>query len=507
MKYVLGIDIGTSGTKTALFDETGTCVASYTGEYPLSQPANGWAEQAPADWWQATVDGIQSVLKSSHTPIGDIKGVGLSGQMHGLVLLDAQGEVLRPCIIWADQRTGAEVEDMERLIGRQTIIDITANPPMTGFTAAKILWVKKHEPKIWEKVRHILLPKDYIRYKLTGTFVSDVSDASGMQLMNVAARDWSPEILALLDISPLLLPELVESQEVSGRVHEAAAATTGLLEGTVVVGGAGDNAAAAIGTGVYRPGKAFTTIGSSAVVYTVTDAPQIDPDGRVHTLCASVPGKWTLMSCTQAAGLSLKWLRDTLCQEEVTQAKAEGVDPYEIMTRLAAAVPPGANRLLYLPYLMGERSPYLDPNARGVFFGLSAIHTKADLIRSVLEGVAFSQRQCVDVFRDNQADIDDMIITGGGGRSSLWRQMLADLYNTPVRTLQTDQGGALGAAILAGVGSGLFASIEEACEKLIHYNPAQAADTAAHDQYEPYFELYKDLYTQLSPAFDRLAAL
>ena len=233
----------------------------------------------------------------------------------------------------------------------------------------------------------------------------------------------------------------------------------------------------------------------------------IDPDGRVHTLCASVPGKWTLMSCTQAAGLSLKWLRDTLCQEEVTQAKAEGVDPYEIMTRLAAAVPPGANRLLYLPYLMGERSPYLDPNARGVFFGLSAIHTKADLIRAVLEGVAFSQRQCVDVFRDNQADIDDMIITGGGGRSSLWRQMLADLYNTPVRTLQTDQGGALGAAILAGVGSGLFASIEEACEKLIHYNPAQAADTAAHDQYEPYFELYKDLYTQLSPAFDRLAAL
>ncbi len=507
MKYLLGIDIGTSGTKTALFDVEGQLVASYTGEYPLSQPANGWAEQAPADWWQATVDGIKHVIARGEVDPTEIQGLGLSGQMHGLVLLDEAGEVLRPCIIWADQRTEAEVEDMERLVGRQKIIDITANPPMTGFTAAKILWVKKHEPEVWARVRHILLPKDYIRYRLTGTLVSDVSDASGMQLMDVAARSWSDEILELLDINPDFLPELVESQDVSGKVHTEAADLTGLAEGTIVVGGAGDNAAAAIGTGVYKPGRAFTTIGSSAVVYTVTDQPQIDPDGRVHTLCASVPGKWTLMSCTQGAGLSLKWLRDTVCQAEVSQAKEQSQDPYEIMTALAADVPPGANRLIYLPYLMGERSPYLDPNARGVFFGLSAIHEKADLIRAVLEGVSFSQWQCVEVFRDNEADISDMIITGGGGRSELWRQMLSDMYDVPVRTLQTDQGGALGAAILAGVGSGLFTSLEEACERLIRYNPEQSPDSEKHAAYAPYFKIYKQLYTQLKSSFAELAEL
>lgn len=507
MRYILGIDIGTSGTKTALFAENGECLAGYTGEYPLSQPQNGWAEQAPEDWWQAAVAGIRQVLRESGVNPSDIKGVGLSGQMHGLVLLDEQNEVLRPCIIWADQRTAAEVAEMERLIGRERIIEITANPPMTGFTAAKIMWVQRNEPELYKRARHILLPKDYIRFKLSGAYVSDVSDASGMQLMDVAGRCWSPEVLDKLGIAPELLPELAESQDVSATVSREAAEQTGLAEGTIIVGGAGDNAAAAIGTGVYKAGRAFTTIGTSAVVYTVTDEPQIDPQGRVHTLCASVPGKWTLMSCTQAAGLSLRWLRDTVCGPETAIAREEGIDPYDVMTREAEAVPPGAGRLLYLPYLMGERSPYLDPDARGVFFGLSAVHGRPEMIRAVMEGVGFSQRQCVDVFRENKAAIDDMIVTGGGGRSPLWRQMLADLYAVPVRTLEADQGGALGAAILAGVGAGVYASLEEACEKIIRYREAQQPDLAAHEAYAPYYALYQKLYADLKEDFAELAGL
>ncbi len=507
MRYILGIDVGTSGTKTALFDENGQYLSGYTGEYPLSQPQNGWAEQDPEDWWEAAAEGIRSVLKESGIAASDIAGIGLSGQMHGLVLLDENGEVLRPCIIWADQRTEAVTAEMEELVGRERIIEITANPPMTSFTAAKIMWVKRHEPEIYAKARHILLPKDYIRYKLSGAYAGDVSDASGMQLMDVKGRCWSEEMLEKLDIDPALLPELVESQDVSARVNAEAAALTGLAEGTIIAGGAGDNPAAAIGTGVYKPGRAFTTIGTSAVVYTVTDEPEIDPHGRVHTLCASVPGKWTLMSCTQAAGLSLRWLRDTVCTEEVKAAEAQGKDPYDLMTAEAEAVPPGSERLIYLPYLMGERSPYLDPNARGVFFGLSAMHGKPELIRSVMEGVGFSQLQCLDVFRENKAEVDDMIVTGGGGRSPLWRQMLADLYQIPVRTLETDQGGALGAAILGGIAGGVYASAEEACEKIIRYREAQAPDPAMHEAYRPYYDLYKDLYKSLKEDFARLAKL
>lgn len=507
MKYLLGIDVGTSGTKTVLFQENGEAVASYTGEYPLYQPHNGWAEQNPEDWWQATVDGIQSVLADSKIDPSQIAGLGLSGQMHGLVLLGAEQEVLRPCIIWADQRTAKETKELEELIGRERVIEITANPPMTSFTAAKLLWVKNNEPEIYSKIAHILLPKDYIRFKLTGTFVSDVSDASGMQLMDVRNRVWSEELIEKLDINREALPELVESQDVSGYVTEPASSNTGLAAGTLVVGGAADNAAAAIGTGVYKPGRAFTTIGTSAVVYTVTDSPEIDSLGRVHTLCASVPGKWTLMSCTQAAGLSLRWLRDTVFQQEHINAEARGEDVYNEMTDLAAGVAIGSKQLLFLPFLMGERSPYLDPDARGVFFGLSPIHGKAELTRAVMEGVAFSQKQCVDIFRENKADIEDMIVTGGGGKSYLWRQMLADLYEIPVRTLTVDQGGALGAAILAGVGSGVFESIEAACEKIIRFREPVEANSEAYSAYEPYYEIYKTLYTDLEDRFKQLAKI
>ncbi len=507
MKALLGIDIGTSGTKTVLFDENGTPLAGKTVEYPLYQPQNGWAEQDPADWWNATVEGIQAVLANSGVPAGDIAGIGLSGQMHGLVMLDAAGSVLRPSIIWCDQRTAAECEQMNRVLGEARVIEMTGNPPMTGFTAAKILWVQNNEPDIYEQCAHILLPKDYIRYLLTGEFATEVSDASGMQLMDVAKRRWSGEVLEKLHIDKGLLPTMHESPEVTGKVHAAGAKATGLAVGTLVVGGAGDNPAAAIGTGVVREGSAFTTIGSSAVVYAVSDVPRIDAKGRVHGLCASVPGKWTVMSCTQSAGLSLKWLRDTACAPEVAEAEKLGVDPYVVMDRLAANIPIGAEKLLFLPYLMGERSPHPDPDCRGVFFGLSAMHTRAHLIRAVMEGVAYSQAECVDVFREMGVPVSDMTVCGGGGRSGLWRQMLADLYGCPVHTPAADEGGALGVALLAAVGAGLYKSVEEAAAAVVKKKAPQAPVKGNAAAYRPYYELYKSLYGDLKDRFRQLGAI
>ncbi|CAB1251330.1 Xylulose kinase [Ruminococcaceae bacterium BL-6] len=507
MQYLIGVDIGTSGTKTVLFDLLGHPVVSKTVEYPLYQPRNGWAEQDPQDWWDATRSGIGYVLEKSGVPAGDVKGVGLSGQMHGLVMLDRQGKVLRRSIIWCDQRTSAECEQMKRLVGEKRLIEITANPAVTGFTAAKILWVKNNQPEIYEKCAHILLPKDYIRYMLTGEFATEVSDAAGMQLMDVPRRCWSDEILHAFQIDRSLLARIYESADVTGKVHRAAAQATGLKEGTVVVGGAGDNAAAAVGTGVVKSGSAFTTIGTSGVVYAVSDRVSIDLKGRVHTLCAPVPGKWTIMSCTQAAGLSLKWLRDTCCGEEIREAEKRNVDPYVVMDRLADSVPPGSEGLIYLPYLMGERSPHPDPDCRGVFFGLSGFHNRAHLIRAVMEGVAYSQLECIDVFRDMGVEIDDMMVCGGGGRSAVWRQMLADLYACPVSTLRADEGPALGAAILAGVGAGIYASVEQGCGEIIRKDKTQQPDLRNHSRYQGYYELYRRLYLDLKDDFGTLSRL
>ena len=504
-KALLGIDVGTSGTKTALFGIDGGLIASYTDEYPLYQPQNGWAEQDPDDWWRAAVNGIRAVLAKSGG--AEISGIGLSGQMHGLVMLDAEGNVLRPSIIWADQRTEAETEDMDRVLGRKRIIEITANAPMTGFTAAKILWVMKNEPGIYEKCAHILLPKDYIRYKLTGEYATEVSDASGMQLMDVPKRDWSSEVTGKLGIDRALLAKMHESQDVTGVTSAVCAELTGLAAGTPVVGGAGDNPAAAVGTGVVAHGRAFTTIGSSAVVYAVSDEVRIDLAGRVHALCASVPGKWTVMSCTQGAGLSLQWLRNNVCTEEMHEAEEKGVDSYVLMDRLAEAVPIGSDRLLFLPYLMGERSPHPDPDCRGVFFGLSGVHTRANLIRAVMEGVAFSQLECVEVFREMGVPASDMMVTGGGARSLIWRQMLADLYGCPVSVPASDEGAALGAAILAGVGTGVYNNLGEACGKLVGKGATLVPDEERGKAYAPFFALYKQLYPRLKDDFKTLARI
>ena len=373
MAYYIGIDLGTSGTKTVLFDREGHALASATIEYPLYQPQNGYAEQDPDDWWNAAAGTIRMVLEQSGVDSAEVKGIGISGQMHGLVMLDKDGKVIRRSIIWCDQRTAKECEEITEKVGAKRLIEITANPALTGFTASKILWVRNNEPENYAKCAKILLPKDYVRYKLTGEFATEVSDASGMQLLDVPNRCWSDEVLEKLDIDKNLLGKVYESPEVTGTVTAEAAALTGLKEGTIVVGGAGDNAAAAVGTGVVEDGKAFTTIGTSGVVFAHTDKISIDPKGRVHTFCSAVPGCWTVMSCTLAAGLSLHWFRDNFCKEEMVAADGIGKDPYFLMDQEAARVPIGANHLIYMPYLMGERSPKLDPNARGVFFGLSAV--------------------------------------------------------------------------------------------------------------------------------------
>lgn len=507
MQYLLGMDLGTSGTKTVLFDRAGKALASATREYPLSQPHNGWAEQAPQDWWEAAVATLREVLDRSGVAPEAIAALGISGQMHGLVMLDEAGQLLRPCIIWADQRTGEECADITRLVGAKRLIEITANPALTGFTASKIMWVRKHEPEVFAKCRHILLPKDFLRYKLTGDFATEVSDASGMQLLDVPGRVWSAEVLGKLEIPEGWLAKVYESPEVTGHISRQAAELTGLSVKTLVVGGAGDNAAAAVGTGTVADGRAFTTIGTSGVVYAHSSQPAIDPKGRVHTFCCAVPGAWHVMGVTQGAGLSLRWLRDTSFLPEKEQAESLGRDVYNLMTDLAKQSPIGANRLLYLPYLMGERTPHLDPDCRGVFFGLSAMHGRGDLARAVMEGISYSLKDCFDILDGMGARPESMLLTGGGARSPFWRQMLSDVFGCPATTIQSSEGPALGVAILAGVGAGMYESVEKACGQMIATGEKLLPDPESHKAYAAYHGLYQKLYPALKDSFQVLKEL
>ena len=507
MSYVIGIDCGTSGTKAVLFDESGETIASHTETYYMYQPQNGYAEQDPSDWADAMIDAVRAVVSLTHVKKEDVKAIGISGQMHGLVLLDKDNNVLRRSIIWCDQRTSEEAAWMTEHIGRDRLVDITANPALTGWTAAKILWVKNHEPEIYSKTAHILLPKDYLRFLLTDEYASDVSDASGMQLLDVKNRCWSDELLSEFEIDKSWLGKLYESCEVTGTLTSKMAEKLMLCEGIPVVAGAGDNAAAAVGTGVISDGKAFTTIGTSGVVFAHTSKISIDKAGRVHTCCAAVPGAWHVMGVTQGAGLSLKWFRDNFCRSEKETASLMGIDEYQLMDREAEKVPAGSDRLIYLPYLMGERTPHLDPDARGVFFGLSAIHTKRDMLRAVMEGVSYSLRDCVEVFREMGISVSDMTACGGGGSSPLWRSMLADLYNCEVKTTASKEGPALGAAILACVGAGIYKDIQEACGQMIRTDKVQQPVSRNVRIYEEYYQLYRKIYPALKDNFAQLAKL
>ncbi len=494
-QYLIGIDVGTSGTKSVLFDVQGNVIADATAEYPMSQPQNGWAEQDPTHWWQAVCTTLQAITPKAAD--GKIAGLGLSGQMHSTVLLDRQNEVIRPAILWCDQRTGEECREIEALVGRERLIKITANPALTGFSASKIRWIQKNEPENYKKCAHILLAKDYIRFKLTGEYATEVSDASGMQLLDVPARQWSAEVCERLGVDPALLAKVYESSEVTGHVTTEAAAQTGLPVGLPVAGGAGDNAAAAIGTGVCRAGKAFTTIGTSGVVFAPTAKPIIDPKGRIHTFCAAVPGQWHVMGVTQSAGLSLNWFRKSC---------APGLS-YKEIDKLCLSVPLGADKLLYLPYLMGERIPILDADARGVFFGLSAMHTTAHLARAVIEGVSYSLYSCLEILREVGIAVDDMALCGGGGKSPFWQQLLCDLYGLPIKTMLSSEGAALGAAILGGCAAGVYPSVEAGCAATVRENAAFSPDAERHKAYLAYYEIYKDLYPALQSSFAALGKL
>ncbi len=505
MSYLLGIDIGTSGTKTVLFDEMGNTKASAVSEYNMYQPKSGWAEQDPEDWWKAVCMTVKAVISKSCINSSEIKGVGLSGQMHGAVLLDSRNEVLRKSIIWCDQRSSAECEEITQLIGRERLVEITANPALTGFTASKVMWVKKNEPEIFEKIRKILLPKDYIRFKLTGEFATEVSDASGMQFMNIAERKWSSEILAKLEIDKSTLAKLYESPEISGMVSKKGAEMTGLKEGTPVVGGAGDQAAGAVGNGIVRQGVISSTIGTSGVVFAFSENVSIDPLGRVHTFCHAVPGAWHIMGVTQGAGLSLKWFRDNFCIEEKRISELIYLDPYVLMDSEAEKADAGSSGLLYLPYLMGERTPHLDPYARGVFFGLSAKHSKRDMIRSIMEGVVYSLKDCLDVIRELGVDIMEVRASGGGGRSRLWKQIQADVFGTEINTLNSTEGPALGVALLAGVGTGIYKDVPQACDTVLKVSSTQVPDLSLNVVYEKYHKIYRQLYKSLKKDFKSLA--
>lgn len=507
MSYLIGIDIGTSGTKTVLYDLKGRAVAQATREYPMSQPQTGWAEENPEDWWNAAVGTLRSVMKDSGIGPEDILGIGFSGQMHSLVMLDGDGKVLRPAILWCDGRTGAECQEINRRVGAERLLEISANPALTGFTAGKLLWVRDHEPEIFRHCRHVLLPKDYVRYRLTGELATDVSDASGTNLMNVAKRCWSDELLEKLELDPAWFPPVLESCALAGRVTEQAATLTGLAAGTPVAAGAADNAASAVGTGTVLPGSVFNTIGTSGVIFAHSDRPAVAAGGRVHTVCAAVPNGWGYMSCTLSAGLALRWFRDQFCAEERMEAEKTGVDSYVLLDKEAAAVAPGAEGVIFLPYLMGERSPLLDETCRGVFFGLSARHERAHLLRGVMEGVAYSQRACMDVFREMGLEPQAMKLCGGGAKSPLWRQILADQFRLPVTTMASGESPTLGAAILAGVCAGVYPDVPSGCKIVGDGGTLECPQKEVARVYDAGYEIYRSLYPALRQQFAALVQM
>jgi xylulokinase len=508
VSITLGIDIGTSGTKTLAIDERGTILASATAEYPCDHPRPGWSEQDPELWWVATVETVQQVLGSGRFRPEDVAGLGLSGQMHGSVFLDAAGAVIRPALLWNDQRTAAECREIEeRAGGREALIRLVANPALTGFTAPKLLWVRKHEPRHWDQVRQVLLPKDYIRCRLTGTFATEVSDASGTLLLDVAHRRWSRELLDKLGLDPALLPPCFESQEVSAAVSELGAGATGLRAGTPVVGGGGDQPAGAVGNGIVRQGVVSATMGTSGVVFAHADQLGFDPLGRLQRGCHAVPGAWHVMGVVLAAGGSFQWFRNELGKAEVAAAKARGEDPYYLLTAEAALAGPGAEGLFFLPYMTGERTPHFDPDAKAAWIGLTVRHGRPHLIRSLLEGATFAMRDSLELIREMGVAIEQVRVSGGGARNVLWRQIQADIYGCDVHTLNSTEGPAFGVALLAQVGTGGFASVPEACDATIRVVDSTQVDPKARSYYDRAYGIYRQLYLDLRNSFRSISAL
>ncbi len=506
MAYLLGLDIGTSGTKTVLVEETGKIVSRALSEYPLLTPRPNWYEQDSEEWWTAVLATVRQALAVASVRGEEVRAVGLSGQMHGSVFLDAKGEAIRPTILWCDQRTQAQCDWITETVGQETVVAETCNPILTGFQAPKIIWLRDNEPENYARVRKVLLPKDYIRLRLTGEYATEVSDASGTSLLNVPQRRWSDVILDRIAIPREWLPEVHESQEVSGQITPAAAEATGLKAGTPVVGGGGDQASGAVGNGIVETGVVSSTIGTSGVVFAYLDQPLMDAQLRTQTFCHAVPGKWHVMGVMQSAGGSLRWMRDTLCQIEKDRAAESGRDAYEYMTEAAASVPTSEG-LVFLPYLTGERCPHPNPNAKGVFSGLTIRHTKAHMIRAVLEGVAMGMRDSFEIMKAMGTPFKQVRASGGGARSKLWRQIQADVTGEPHVTINVDEGPAFGVALLAAVGCGVFPSVAEACRQTISVVDELTPQPSEVERHEGYYRLYRELYPQLEKSFDGAQAL
>lgn len=507
MDYFIGLDVGTTGAKAILMNESGKVVRTASSEYPMSNPKPLWSEQNPEDWWQAVQQSFKRIISDSKVNAESIKGIGLTGQMHGLVLLDNDGNVLRPCIMWNDQRTSKECEEITSIIGFETLLRITGNAVLPGFTAPKILWVKKHEPDIFDKTGHILLPKDYIRYCLTNEYAMDVSDASGTSLLDVNKRNWSDTILSKLDIPRTWLPQVFESIQVTGTLTKKAAELTGLKAGTPVVAGAGDQAAGGVGTGTIKNGIVSVVLGTSGVVFAHTDRLTIEPEGRLHAFCHASPGTWHVMGVTLSAAGSFRWFKDALCEQETEEASKSKTDVYELLIRKASEIAPGSEGLIYLPYLMGERTPYPDPNAKGTFTGISIRHNKKHFIRAVLEGVAYSLKDCLELNKNIGLHTGEIRISGGGAKSNLWKQILADIFGVQLITLNSTEGAPYGAALLAAVGTGKFNTIEEACNKCITRESTTEPIKENSTVYDEYYEVYKNLYPALKPSFTNISQI
>jgi len=493
--YFIGIDTSTTATKALLMDESGKVLGVASNEYSFETPHPLWSEQSPHLWWDATAASIHQVMEKTKVDPSAIKGIGLTGQMHGLVLLDEKGEVLRPSILWNDQRTAAQCDTIRLKIGKEKLIQITGNDALTGFTAPKILWVQENEPEIWKRARHILLPKDYVRYKLTGEFACDCADGAGTILFDLKNRNWSPEVLAALEIPSEYLPKVYEGTGITGTLLPNVASELGLPAGIPVFGGGGDQAAAAVGTGAVKAGVVSLSLGTSGVVFATTDGPAIEPEGRLHAFCHSVPGKWHFMGVMLSAAGSLRWHRDTF---------APGTN-YDNLLAPAAEIQAGSDGLLFLPYLTGERTPHPDPLARGAFVGLTVRHTFPHLTRSVLEGVSFGLRDSFELMKNaGLNDISQVRVTGGGARSPLWRQILADVFGVEIVTVNSEEGAAYGAALLAATGSGVFRSVESACKETIQIT---SVTSPGDDQeiYENLYPLYRDLYPALKSTFRSIA--
>ena len=498
MSYFLGIDSSTTGVKALLIDRQGNVVGSATSELFLSTPQPLWSEQNPLDWWDGAVSSIRAVLQTSGVDGGQVEGVGLTGQMHGLTILDEQGRVLRPAILWNDQRTGAQCDEIRARLGKARLIQITGNDALTGFTASKILWVQQNEPEVYRKIRHILLPKDYVRWRLTGAFATDRADGAGTTLFDIKTRDWSPAMLKALDIPLEWLPKTYEGPEVTGQVTGEAAGLTGLRAGTPVMAGGGDQAAGAVGVGAVRPGIVSLALGTSGVVFATTGQPFIEPEGRLHAFCHSVPGRWHLMGVMLSAAGSLRWYRDTF---------APGMS-YDDLLAPAGQVPMGSEGLLFLPYLTGERTPHPDPLARGAFVGLTVRHTAGHVCRAVIEGVGFGLRDSFELIKSaGLASIEQVRVSGGGARSALWRQILADTFNAELVTVNTTEGAAFGAALLAGVGAGAWVDVDAACAASIRETGSTKPTAEGAAFYDRAYGFYRQLYPALKEISHGLSTL